>query len=690
MKDKIIFSLFFGTMLFFSLLNFVFAFDDSNMSVIPAGTFTMGSTTQCITNIFCSPVTSVSIDSFYMDKYEVTNKLWNDVVTWGQAHGYDFSYSFNGKASSFTAPINNLPVQHKAWHVLLVWSNARSEMEGLTPVYYTSSSKSSVLKKITSPTMAVTNSMVNWNANGYRLPTEAEWEYASRGGLEGKRFPWGDNPDLTKANYCSGGISCESSGIAPKVVGSYPANGYGLFDMAGNVAEWVWDCHDNYAGMSKINPKKDSGDGKCQRIRRGGASSWSVNYIQNSYRASLWPEWSGSYNNMGAKTGFRNVRKYTSPLPPANCTSSDWFSSPSSLTCPREAYIILTWTKNTNCTGGVQHNTTERQNCVYQPTEAEKDDDNDKVINANDKCPETAAGLKVNFRGCPLPKIGNYKTSSLGSSDLNSVRSFEIKSNDGNIKFNASVALVRWGDQLDLETHVIIEKHKIAIDSNNLPELNVPATLVFNNVNLTNPVVLRDGVLCSDCFLMYASGTAVVEVPGFSTYELVEKSYYDTVINKTNPPITNCIPSWTCSNWTECADNSQIRECFDQNNCNLSSGKPNEVQTCSIPQEIVCIPDWECSAWAPEVCDEIGLRTRECLDKNNCNAESTKPEEKEECVMVSQGFDWSIVWIIVIILILIAGILFYYFKYFRNKKQQEKIKSPPFTATSNPAPIRKF
>src|SRR5207249_694540 len=107
----------------------------------------------------------------------------------------------------------------------------------------------------------------NWAANGYRLPTEAEWEKAARGGLSGQRFPWGNTIDWSHANYYSfwsGGAHVYSYDLAPtsgpdpaffdnvypytSPVGSFGANGYGLYDMAGNVFEWCWDSYGTYAG----------------------------------------------------------------------------------------------------------------------------------------------------------------------------------------------------------------------------------------------------------------------------------------------------------------------------------------------------------------------------------------------------------------------------------------------------------
>src|SRR5208282_6369213 len=106
----------------------------------------------------------------------------------------------------------------------------------------------------------ITNENVNWSANGFRLPTEAEWEKAARGGLSGLRFPWGNTISESQANYfadpaSSGGYSYDlgpdgynalfDTGGYPYTspVGYFAANGYGLYDMAGNVLEWSWDWY---------------------------------------------------------------------------------------------------------------------------------------------------------------------------------------------------------------------------------------------------------------------------------------------------------------------------------------------------------------------------------------------------------------------------------------------------------------
>ena len=136
------------------------------------------------------------------------------------------------------------------WYDVVKWCNARSEMEGRTPCYTASDS---VYK--TGKPGGVSDISCNFSASGYRLPTEVEWEYAVRGGLSGKHFPWGDTTTHSQANYRS--RSSYTYDVSPTLgfhpdydeggypytspVGSFAANSYGLHDMAGNVFEWCWD-----------------------------------------------------------------------------------------------------------------------------------------------------------------------------------------------------------------------------------------------------------------------------------------------------------------------------------------------------------------------------------------------------------------------------------------------------------------
>jgi formylglycine-generating enzyme required for sulfatase activity len=179
-----------------------------------------------------------------MDENLVSSNQWRSVYNWATNHGYGFVNAGAAKAA-------NHPVESVDWYDCVKWSNARSKQAGLTPVYYTEAGLTHVY------TNGEVMPYVDWTANGYRLPTEAEWEKAARGGLSGQRFPWGDQISESLANYDgdttshaydlgpNGLNATYYTGSAPYTspVGSFPANGYGLYDMAGNMWEWCWDWH---------------------------------------------------------------------------------------------------------------------------------------------------------------------------------------------------------------------------------------------------------------------------------------------------------------------------------------------------------------------------------------------------------------------------------------------------------------
>ena len=283
-------------------------------ALIPAGSFQMGNALAASEDGDTDelPVHTVQVSAFYMAKYEVTKALWDAVRTWGLTHGYtDLPVgSMYGSTNYSRGPTH--PVHNVIWYDVVKWCNARSEKEGLTPCYklfgavYRTSYYDAVV--------------CNWNATGYRLPTEAEWEKAARGGLIGKRFPWGNTISQSQANYCSDhGLPCafnfdlgpeESIWYGTSPVGSFPANGYGLFDMAGNVRELCWDWYSSsyYAASPGTDPRGAGPDSDNPlRVLRGGDYGYSDYGDGSAYFCRVACRWP-FLNYVDFDIGFRVAR----------------------------------------------------------------------------------------------------------------------------------------------------------------------------------------------------------------------------------------------------------------------------------------------------------------------------------------------------------------------------------------------
>lgn len=245
-----------------------------DMVLIPAGEFQMGSGE----NTDEQPVHTVYIDAFYMDRYEVTNAQYKRFLDanrqWQKSRisstYHDGDYLKNWSGNNYPPGKGEHPVTYVSWYAAMAYAE--------------------------------------WT--GKRLPTEAEWEKAARGGLVGQKYPWGDYIDPAKANYNKnvGGTT---------FVGKHSSNNYGLYDMAGNVLEWCLDAYDEsfYKSSPRQNPIAGSSLSSLitnfsqvttNRVLRGG--SWST--LAQSVRAADRTKGHPTLSYFGA--GFRCVKRVTS------------------------------------------------------------------------------------------------------------------------------------------------------------------------------------------------------------------------------------------------------------------------------------------------------------------------------------------------------------------------------------------
>jgi len=244
-------------------------FGNTQMVYIEGGTFMMGSPKGEEDRESDEKQHRVAVSSFWIGKYEVTQKEYEDII--------------GSNPSEFKG--SNLPVEQVSWYEAVEFCNILSEKHGLNPYY--------IIKK---------NNDIKWTVkiaggNGFRLPTEAEWEYACRAGTK-TAYYWGDTIDGDYCWYYNNSSGFFSDGQTHPAGWKKP-NAWGLYDMSGNVWEWCWDWYGTYGGAVK-DPK--GANGGTYRMGRGGGWSDDSEYLRSACRNHSDP------SNWYISLGFRLVR----------------------------------------------------------------------------------------------------------------------------------------------------------------------------------------------------------------------------------------------------------------------------------------------------------------------------------------------------------------------------------------------
>jgi formylglycine-generating enzyme required for sulfatase activity len=256
----------------------------------------------------------MTVSSFSMGKYEVTWDQWACVRYWGKAHGYSFSDRATNQHignGTYEYGRGDEPVIFLDWHNAVIWCNAASERFSLKPVYFKDAAFSVPIRDNSrywsgDPQGSVENPYVDWAAGGYRLPTEAEWEYCAR---------FKDGASWTPASYASGATAGDAaasgivawyevnSGGHKHSAGGKQPNALGLYDMSGNAFEWCWDIFGAYPTTVQIDYRGCSyGVGSSDRIERGG------DWYQEADKVSCGARFSGSSGTPSWGDGFRVAR----------------------------------------------------------------------------------------------------------------------------------------------------------------------------------------------------------------------------------------------------------------------------------------------------------------------------------------------------------------------------------------------
>ncbi|MBW7872830.1 MAG: SUMF1/EgtB/PvdO family nonheme iron enzyme [Ignavibacteria bacterium] len=270
------------------------------MVFVQGGTFTMGCTSEQGDDCWYNekPTHQVIVNNFYIGKYEVTVGMFSEFI---EATGYKTdadkdggSLIWTGSELKETAGVNwrcdvngkrrpesenNHPVIHVSWNDAVSFCNWLSDREGLQRAYSGSGD----------------NITCNFSSNGYRLPTEAEWEYAARGGKQTKNYKYSGSDNTGAVAWYDG-----NSGDKTHAVGLKQPNEIGIYDMSGNVYEWCWDWKGDYTSPRQTNPKGPSSG--TSRVLRGGSWGYSARNCRVAVRYYIMP------GNRDSSSGFRLAR----------------------------------------------------------------------------------------------------------------------------------------------------------------------------------------------------------------------------------------------------------------------------------------------------------------------------------------------------------------------------------------------
>ncbi len=254
---------------------------------IRAGMFAMGSPAGEATRLANETQHQVTLTrGFFMATTETTWTEWDQVRDWAVDNGY-FQLSLSGRSGSIGSTGEGQPVTDLTWYDSIRWCNARSEMEGKTPFYYTSSNFESVFRGGTTSAKVYPD----WSANGYRLPTEAEWEYSCRAGTTTPIFTgvisFFEDVPLDPNTNLAGWYAGNSEMSTRPVAGKQP-NAWGLYDMHGNVQEFCWDFYLPFTNQTETDPRGLAPDsGKTLRVTRGGSYQGYAQHLRSAHRDSF-------------------------------------------------------------------------------------------------------------------------------------------------------------------------------------------------------------------------------------------------------------------------------------------------------------------------------------------------------------------------------------------------------------------